>query len=84
MAAGTQLLRIGPQGRVVIPSAVRKALGLKPGDTVLAWVDDDRLVLRPRRVVEEELWALFEGVEGSLAADLMRERRAEARRDAEE
>lgn len=78
MAAGTQLLRIGPQGRLVIPAALRRALGIEPGDAVVAWIDDDQLVLRPRRVLEEELWALFEGVDGSMAADLIRERRAEA------
>jgi hypothetical protein len=34
-------------------------------------------------VVEEELWRLFEQVEGSLAAELIRERREEAQREGE-
>jgi AbrB family looped-hinge helix DNA binding protein len=75
-------LRLGPQGRLVIPVELRKALSLKPGDTLVAWAEGDHLVLRPRRAVEEELWALFERVQGSLAADLIRERRAEAQREA--
>ncbi|MBI4494297.1 MAG: AbrB/MazE/SpoVT family DNA-binding domain-containing protein [Chloroflexi bacterium] len=76
-------LRLDTQGWVVIPSALRKALGLKPGDALVAWAEGDRLVLRPRRAVEEDLWALFEPVEGSLAAELIRERREEARREAQ-
>ncbi len=67
---------------MVIPAELRKALCLKPGDTLVAWVEGDQLVLRTRRAVEEELWALFERVEGSLADDLIRERRAEAQREA--
>lgn len=74
-------IRLGPQGRVVIPVALRKLLALRPGDAMVVWVEGDRLVLRPRRAVEEELWKLFAGVEGSLADDLIRERRQEARRD---
>jgi AbrB family looped-hinge helix DNA binding protein len=66
----------------VIPSELRQAVGLEPGDAVVAWVEDDRLVLRPRRAVEEEVWAMFEGVEGSLAAKLIQERRQEAQRKA--
>jgi antitoxin PrlF len=72
-------LRLGAQGRLVIPAELRRLLALRPGDTVIAWVDGDRLVLRPRRAVEEELWGLFDGIQGSLADELIRERREEAR-----
>ena len=75
-------LRIGPQGRLRLPAELRKALRLRSGEILMAELMEDRLVLRPRRAVEEELWALFERVEGSLAADLIRERRAEAHREA--
>ena len=78
------LIRLGPQGRLVIPSDLRKALCVKPGDALVACLDGDRLVLRPRRALEEELWAMFQNVEGSLADDLIRERREEARRESEE
>ena len=84
MAQEPQLVRalkLGPQGRMVIPAELRKLLCLRPGDAVVAWAERDRLVLRPRRAVEEELWGLLEQVEGSLAASLIRERREEARRD---
>jgi AbrB family looped-hinge helix DNA binding protein len=74
-------VRLGPQGRIVIPAELRKVLALQPGDAMVIWAEGDRLVLRPRRAVEEELWEMFRGVEGSLAAELILERREEARRD---
>jgi hypothetical protein len=42
----------------------------------MVWVlDGDQLGLKPRRVVEEELRQMFSGVSGSLAAELVAERR---------
>ncbi len=81
IAGNARPIRVGPQGRVVIPAALRKQLALRPGDSMVAWVEDDRLVLRPRRSVEEELWGLFDGIQSDLVSDLIRERREEAHRD---
>jgi AbrB family looped-hinge helix DNA binding protein len=81
--ARAQRVRVGPQGRLVIPAALRRALGLHPGEDLVAWVEGDRLVLRPRRAVEAELWAMFPAGVPSLAAELIVERRAEAAREAE-
>jgi bifunctional DNA-binding transcriptional regulator/antitoxin component of YhaV-PrlF toxin-antitoxin module len=77
-------LRIGPQGRAVIPAEIRTALDVGPGNAVVAWVEGDRLVLRSRAAVEEELWSRFSGVEGNLADALISERREEAWREVEE
>lgn len=74
-------LHIGPQGRVVIPAEYRRALGVEAGDTLVLWLEDDRLVLRRRQAVEEELWRLMAGVKGSLAEELLSERREEALRE---
>ncbi|HXJ91803.1 MAG TPA: AbrB/MazE/SpoVT family DNA-binding domain-containing protein [Terriglobia bacterium] len=74
-------VRVGPQGRVVIPAPVRKELGLRSGDTLLCGAAGDRMVLELRRAAEEDLWAHFSGVRGSLAQELIRERRREARRE---
>ena len=41
-------VRLGPQGRVVIPAPIRKALGLRSGDTLLCGAAEDRLVLELR------------------------------------
>jgi len=62
----------------VIPKPLRRILGLKPGDTLVAWLEGDRLIFRPRKAVEEELWALMQDVKGSLAGELIEERRREA------
>jgi AbrB family looped-hinge helix DNA binding protein len=75
-------IRIGPQGRIVIPAAPRRALGWHPGDELIAWVEDDRLILRPRASVEQELWDLCAPAVHGLADELIAERRAEAAREA--
>ncbi|HZY60804.1 MAG TPA: AbrB/MazE/SpoVT family DNA-binding domain-containing protein [Candidatus Binataceae bacterium] len=77
-------LKLGRQGRIVIPAQVRKALGLKPGDTLVCRSEGGRLILRPRADVEEELWKTFANVKGSLSEELIAERRREAKREAEE
>jgi AbrB family looped-hinge helix DNA binding protein len=74
-------LRLGPHGRVVIPAALRRALNVEPGDTLVAWLDGDRLTLRPRGAVEEELWDMIRAHGGGLADELIADRRAEARRE---
>jgi AbrB family looped-hinge helix DNA binding protein len=35
--------KIGPGGRLVIPAAQRRQLGLDVGDQVMIWVEDDEL-----------------------------------------
>ena len=74
-------VRIGPQGRVVIPAPIRKTLGLRSGDTLLCGATENRLVLELRGAAEEELWAHFSKVRGSLAKELIRDRRREAKGD---
>ncbi len=74
-------MKLGPQGRIVIPRELRRALGIQPGDAIVAWIEGDRLVLRARDAVEHELWAMFDGVSGSLGSELIHERRREAERD---
>jgi len=71
------LLRIGPQGRIVIPSPMRKALGLKPGNMVVGWIEKGKVILQPRQVVEQELWAMFKKAKFS-SKELIAERRKEA------
>ena len=81
---GTEV-RIGPQGRLVVPASIRKALGLQPGDTLTARVEEERLVLEKRTHILARLKARFgkvpEGV--SLVEDLVTERRGEAHREQE-
>lgn len=74
---------VGPQGRLVIPAAVRKALGIEAGDTLLLHVSDGSLVLERRDAVLRRMQKRYEGVrEGvSLVDELIAERRAEAARE---
>lgn len=44
----TTSLRVDEQGRVLLPQNLREALGLRPGETLEAEVEEGRLVLRPQ------------------------------------
>jgi len=75
-------VHVGPQGRIVIPASLRRAAGIKPGDSLTARLDEGRLVLERRADVVTRLRRRFAGASGvSLAEELLRERREEARRD---
>ena len=75
-------VRLGAQGRLVVPASIRKALGFRPGQTLVARVEDEHLVIEKPEAVERRLHAYFRKFEGrSLAAELIAERREEARRE---
>ena len=77
-------VQLGAQGRVVVPSPIRKALGFRPGETLLARVEDDRLVIEKPESVERRILNRFRKIRGrSLADELVAERREEARRESE-
>ena len=70
-------------GRLVIPAAFRKALGLKPGDEVLMTLEDDEIRMVSTRQAVERAQALLRRYipKGrKLADELIRERRDEASR----
>ena len=77
---------MGNQGRIVIPSELRQALGIVSGQKLVARVEDGRLILETRESITAGLQKLFrdaipKGV--SSAEELIAERRAEARREEE-
>ena len=74
---------VGPQGRLVIPSDIRRKLGIAPGDVLVAMVEDGRLVLEKRETVLQRLRQRFAHIPPgvSLADELISERRAESRRE---
>ena len=41
-------VRVGEKGRLVIPAAIREALGIKPGDAVELRVEDNELRISTR------------------------------------
>jgi bifunctional DNA-binding transcriptional regulator/antitoxin component of YhaV-PrlF toxin-antitoxin module len=77
-------LKVDAGGRVLIPAAVRGAMQIKEEDTVLAWLEDGELhLVSPqvaRRQAQELARKLLRGA-GSLADELIAERREEARRE---
>ncbi|MBW8877435.1 MAG: AbrB/MazE/SpoVT family DNA-binding domain-containing protein [Acidobacteria bacterium] len=74
---------VGPQGRLVIPSEIRRQLGIAPGDVLIAFIEDERLVLEKREAVLQRLRRRFAHIPAgvSLADELISERRSESKRE---
>jgi AbrB family looped-hinge helix DNA binding protein len=77
-------LRVNENGRVVIPAAFRKALGINPGDEVVLRIEDDelRITTMKRRIERAQRHArkyIKPGV--SLVDELIAERREAAKRE---
>lgn len=49
--------RVSPEGRVVIPAPIRRALGLHPGDRVTFVLDADGVRLLSARVLADLVWS---------------------------
>jgi len=70
-------VRLGKRGRIVIPSEVRKLLGLKEGAILVVEVEEGRIVLTPKeRVSVDDLFGAagveeveLEDVEEDLAGE---------------
>ena len=77
---------VGPKGRVVVPAPIRRQLGIEEGTELMARVEGDGLLLEPRSAAIDRLQALVRAAvpaEVSLVDELIAERRAEARHDAQ-
>ncbi|MBI4827959.1 MAG: AbrB/MazE/SpoVT family DNA-binding domain-containing protein [Nitrospinae bacterium] len=76
-------VHLGPQGRMVIPAFLRRAMGVGSGDRLLAHLEDDRLVLEKTESVKIRLKARFAHVRKgrSLAKELIADRREEAKKE---
>jgi AbrB family looped-hinge helix DNA binding protein len=78
-------VRVGPQGRVVIPARLREEMHLDQGETLVAHVEGERLVLERRQAVLDRLRGAFTAAvsrQASLVDELITERRADAHGDA--
>ncbi|MFN8010843.1 MAG: AbrB/MazE/SpoVT family DNA-binding domain-containing protein [Holophagaceae bacterium] len=80
-------LTLDPAGRVVLPAAVRKALGLNPGSRLLLSVEGQVVTLTPMREAIRKAQAIlapYRPKDGSLMSDaLVAERREEYRKELE-
>jgi AbrB family looped-hinge helix DNA binding protein len=75
---------VGKGGRVVIPALYREALGLKAGTPVIVTLEDEEIrIVTPRRALARarNLVRQYMPKNRSLAKELIRERRAEAKRE---
>lgn len=79
-------VKLGRQGRLVIPASLRRSLGLMEGDTLFAREEAGRLVLEKQETVKQRLKARFAKVpkERSLADELIAERREAAKQEVAE
>ena len=79
-----EVTRVTDGGRIVIPAAFRRALGLKVGDEVIVQLEDDAVrVLTLRQAVERAQAIVRRRIpqERSLARELIADRRTEADRE---
>jgi AbrB family looped-hinge helix DNA binding protein len=77
----TSTVTVGPKGRVVIPSEIRRRLDLHEGTELVATVQEDAVVVVPRSSVKRRLRGMFKGVGTSMRDELLAERRAAAERE---
>lgn len=77
---------LGEGGRLVIPAAMRKAMGINPGDTVILKVNDGEMTALSQtaaiRKIQQRLSALRKPGE-SVVDEFLAERREEQRRSDE-
>jgi len=81
---GEARLRINENGRVVIPAAFRKALGIKAGDEVILRIEDDELrITTMKRRIERAQRLVRKYVKPgvSLVDELIAERREAAKNE---
>ncbi len=83
--SGHSEVRVGPQGRIVIPAALRRLLGIEPGQTMVARVEGQQLIFEPRAAALARLRARVGALakDADLVDELLEERRRDARREAE-
>lgn len=77
----TNVLSVGPKGRVVIPVEIRRQLGIEEGSQLVALVEGEGVLLLPRDAVKQRLRGMFAGVRTSMAEELIRDRRAAAAKE---
>lgn len=75
-------LAVNHQGRVTLPVGLRRELGIEPGSSVVAYVEDGRLIMedRARLVARVQREAAVGRTSGESPVEaLIADRRAEAR-----
>jgi len=68
-------VRVGRRGQMVLPKAVREALGVKEGDPLLVEVEENRVILTPASSLVRESLGLLRGTWGEGIASYLNEER---------
>ena len=73
-------VRVNSQGRIVIPAALRCALGIEAGDSVVISLAGDHLEILTNEALLERVWTRTEHMphDGRVSESLIADRRAEA------
>ena len=79
MVSNVFRITMGPKGRLDVPTPLWHAIGVAPGDEIVALAAADGLLLLPRAAVKTHLRRMYANVKGSMADELLTERRADAR-----
>ena len=81
---GDYKAKIGPNGRIVIPVACRRALGIGPGDELLMRLEDDSIQIMSREAAlqrAQERVAKYIKDDRSWVDELIEERRRWAEKE---
>lgn len=71
-------IAIGQNGRIVIPTAIRKALNLQEGQRLLLRLENQSIIMEKPADIVKKLQNRFHKIPVSLADELIQERRQEA------
>lgn len=77
-------VQLDPHGRLVIPVQLRRSLGFESGDSLIARMEEGRLILEKVETIKQRLRSRFAHLPPgiSLAKELIAERRDEMQREA--
>ncbi len=78
------MTKLGEGGRIVVPSAFRKALGIRTGDDLIMVLENDELrIMSPRRAIERARAIVRQYIPDGvqLSESLLEDRRREAERE---
>ena len=72
----TAELSVGKQGRIVIPTALRRQLAIEPGAQLIAWIEGGRLIMETK----QQLWQSLRQACGDPGTDSVTDELIEQRR----
>lgn len=64
----TDIVSVGPKGRIVIPAGIRRRLGIEEESELVALVEGEAVVLVPRAAIKARLRSMFAEVPLSMSA----------------